>query len=120
MSGDGTIVVTGAAGFIGSAVARALLARGRRVVGIDNFDPFYGREVKGRNVAEVAAAAGAGGAWELVELDIAEGGAMQRMLESVRPEGVIHLAAKAGVRPSLADPAGYMRTNVVGTQMVLN
>lgn len=107
-----TIVVTGSAGFIGSHVVRALLARGDRVVGIDNFDPFYDVSLKRANVA-------AAGEHELVEADLCDAGAIRRVLERARPEGVIHLAAKAGVRPSIKDPIGYARVNVLGTQVVL-
>lgn len=107
-----TIVVTGSAGFIGSHVVWALLARGDRVVGIDNFDPFYDVSLKRANVA-------AAGEHELVEADLCDAGAIRRVLERARPEGVIHLAAKAGVRPSIKDPIGYARVNVLGTQVVL-
>src|SRR3954464_11051058 len=85
------VLVTGAAGFIGSHVVSALLARGQRVVGIDNFDPFYERTSKQRNWAE--AVAGASG-FEFVEADICDQAALARVLERWSPEGVIHLAAK--------------------------
>lgn len=110
----GAIVVTGSAGFIGSHVVRALSQRGARVVGLDNFDPFYDAALKRANVA----AAGEG--HELVEGDICDADAVRALLARVKPEGIIHLAAKAGVRPSLRDPAGYTRVNVVGTQVVLS
>lgn len=111
----GTVLVTGAAGFIGSHVSAALTASGRAVVGVDNYDPFYGRAIKDSNVARVRAA---GGSFELVEMDICDGEALSGLLMRVRPEGVIHLAAKAGVRPSIADPVGYARVNVLGTASV--
>lgn len=120
-----TAVVTGAAGFIGSSVAMALLQRGWRVVGIDNFDPFYSPEVKRANAAACAAAAtvsgggGRAGEFELVELDICDAGAMIAAVGEASPELVIHLAAKAGVRPSIEDPVGYARSNVLGTAIVL-
>jgi UDP-glucuronate 4-epimerase len=89
-------------------------------VGLDNFDPFYDRATKQRNIAAVGAAAGpAACRFELVEGDICDPPAMNELLERVKPAGIIHLAAKAGVRPSLSDPVGYMRTNVVGTQVLL-
>lgn len=109
----GTIIVTGSAGFIGSHLVKALGARGDRVVGVDNFDPFYDAALKRANAREA-------GDHELVEADICDEGAMRTLFERVRPEGVIHLAAKAGVRPSLRDPAGYARTNVLGTQVLLD
>lgn len=113
------VLVTGAAGFIGSHVASALIARGERVIGLDNFDPFYAPELKRRNVAAVERSAGAAGAWTLHEADICDAAAVARVMERERPEGVIHLAAKAGVRPSIADPVGYARANVLGTAVVL-
>jgi UDP-glucuronate 4-epimerase len=114
-----TILVTGAAGFIGSHVSDALLARGQRVVGLDNFDPFYDPEIKRRNVAEVRAGAKHAGDFELVEGDICDASLVRDLLARARPSGIIHLAAKAGVRPSIADPAGYSRTNVLGTSVLL-
>jgi UDP-glucuronate 4-epimerase len=107
------IVVTGSAGFIGSHVVRALLSRGDRVIGVDNFDPFYDAALKRAN-------ARAAGDHELVETDVCDSGALRRLFERARPDSIIHLAAKAGVRPSLKDPAGYARTNVLGTQVVLD
>ncbi len=108
------VLITGAAGFIGSHLAERLLARGDEVVGIDNFDPFYDRRVKERNL---------GGArqhrrFSFHEADILE---TDRFRQLLTPGTVIiHLAAKAGVRPSLQDPMGYLRANVTGTQSVLD
>jgi UDP-glucuronate 4-epimerase len=103
-------VVTGAAGFIGSHVCESLVARGDVVVGVDNFDPFYDRTIKERNLAALRGRAG----FQLRELDCAESG-----LPWDGVDGVIHLAAKAGVRPSLEDPAAYVRANVLATVQVL-
>lgn len=111
----GSIVVTGAAGFIGSHVAAALLERGERVVGIDNFDPYYPRETKEANVRRLRERGG----FELAELDVCEEAALAELLAREGAEGVVHLAAKAGVRPSVADPVGYTRANVLGTASVL-
>jgi UDP-glucuronate 4-epimerase len=114
------VLVTGAAGFLGSHTVEALLQRRQRVVGVDNFDAFYSRAAKARNIdACRATAQRTGGAFELVEADIADAGAMGAVFQRTRPEGVVHLAAKAGVRPSIQDPAGYARTNVTGTAVVL-
>lgn len=114
------ILVTGAAGFIGSHVSAALVARGERVVGVDNLDPFYDVSIKRRNLEAIRPRGATGaGSFEHVDADIRDAAAMQAIFERVRPAGLIHLAAKAGVRPSLADPAGYMLTNVVGTVNVL-
>lgn len=107
------MLVTGAAGFIGSHVAEALLASGDEVVGLDNFDPFYPRIMKERNLAEVRRQPG----FSFQEQDLLDVPALRALLT---PETVIvHLAAKAGVRPSLADPVGYARVNVTGTATVL-
>lgn len=107
------MLVTGAAGFIGSHLVEALSARGNEVVGIDNFDPFYPRAMKERNLAEVGSRAG----FSFREQDMLDVPALRALLT---PETVIvHLAAKAGVRPSLADPVGYSQANVTGTAAVL-
>lgn len=106
------VLVTGAAGFIGSHVVEALLDRGEEVVGVDNFDPFYGRPAKERNLRTALAHP----RFAFHDADILEADRLATFLE---PETVvIHLAAKAGVRPSLADPEGYMRANVEGTAAV--
>lgn len=115
------IIVTGAAGFIGSHLAQSLIARGAQVLGLDNFDPFYDLSIKQANQAATHAAAQTGpGSYTFAEVDLAEPDAFGIAAEGFRPTGVIHLAAKAGVRPSIEDPAGYCRANVTGTSEVLN
>lgn len=117
--GSSRIVVTGVAGFIGSHVAEALLARGDSVVGIDNFDRFYARGLKERTIAEVRQRAHElGAAFELIEGDVCDEAVMSRACAGA--SAVIHLAAKAGVRPSIEDPVGYVRANVLGTANVLH
>jgi len=115
LSTSAPILITGAAGFIGSHVAHALLARGDRVVGVDNLDPFYDESLKRQNLALLALSKG----FEHVLVDIRDANAMRDVFARAKPASVIHLAAKAGVRPSIADPAGYMHTNIVGTMNVL-
>lgn len=107
------ILVTGAAGFIGSHVTEALVARGDEVIGIDNFDPFYPRAVKERNLREIGERAG----FRFHELDMLDVDALAPLL--TRDTVLVHLAAKAGVRPSIADPIGYARANVSGTTTVM-
>jgi UDP-glucuronate 4-epimerase len=106
------VLVTGAAGFIGSHLVEALLARGDAVTGVDSFDPFYPRAVKEANLAAARRHPG----FEFRELDVLD---EARLAALLGPEVVVvHLAAKAGVRPSLADPAAYARANVEGTAAV--
>ena len=115
------ILITGAAGFIGSHLAEALVRSGRDVVGLDNFDAFYERTRKQRNVRaiEQAAATSQAGQFSLVEGDIRRAGDMAQLFASVTPQSVIHLAARAGVRPSIAQPALYTEVNVTGTVNLL-
>jgi UDP-glucuronate 4-epimerase len=112
------ILLTGAAGFIGSHLAERLCARGDEVVGLDNFDAFYARAVKQRNV-DAAARAG-GGRFSLLEGDIRDPAAVERAFAAARPEAVVHIAALAGVRPSLEDPVRYADVNVLGTQRLVD
>ncbi len=112
------VLVTGAAGFIGSHVAERLIGLGAEVVGLDNFDGFYERSIKEANIAACEAAAlRESGSFSLAEADLTDEDAVARSMAGC--EGVIHLAAKAGVRPSIEDPAGYATSNVVGTSVVL-
>jgi len=107
------VVLTGAAGFIGSHLVEALARRGDEVVGIDNFDPFYPRAMKEHNLVEMGSLPG----FTFREQDMLDVEALEGLLT---PDTVVvHLAAKAGVRPSLADPVGYVRANVTGTAAVL-
>jgi UDP-glucuronate 4-epimerase len=106
------VFVTGAAGFIGSHLVEALAARGDEVVGIDNFDPFYDRAMKEANLRDMQAPR-----FQFHEQDMLD---VPRTAALLTPDTVIvHLAAKAGVRPSIADPPGYARANVEGTAAVL-
>ncbi|WP_324718095.1 SDR family NAD(P)-dependent oxidoreductase [Carboxydochorda subterranea] len=109
------VLVTGGAGFIGSHLVDRLVERGDEVAVVDNFDPFYEPAVKRANIERHVAS----GAIVLFEADIRNRAAMEQIFWEVRPEIVLHLAAKAGVRPSLEDPRGYADVNVMGTVNLL-
>ena len=107
------VLVTGAAGFIGSHLVEALARREDQVVGIDNFDGFYPRAMKERNLRDMGRLPG----FAFHEQDMRD---VETLRARLTPDTVIvHLAARAGVRPSLADPLGYAEMNVVGTAAVL-
>jgi len=118
-SSNGPVLVTGAAGFIASHVCDALLARGDRVVALDNFEPFYDPAIKRRNIEEVRAAARSG-SFALIEGDVCDAALVGRLFREHRFAGVVHLAGRAGVRPSIDDPASYARANVEGTACVFH
>jgi len=115
MSAPERILVTGAAGFIGSSLVDKLLAEGREVVAYDSFDPYYPEEQKYRNLASAMAQPG----FELVRGDIRDVKTVEQVFEHGRFDGVVHLAALAGVRPSLQRPADYADVNVNGTTVLL-
>jgi UDP-glucuronate 4-epimerase len=104
-------IVTGGAGFIGSHLVDRLLAGGHEVTVVDNFDGFYPRALKEQNLA----AARGNPRFRLVELDIRDAPGAERLVGQVQPEAIVHLAARAGVRPSIEAPALYADVNVVGT-----
>lgn len=108
------VLVTGGAGFIGSHVADRLLADGCEVTVVDNFDPYYDPGVKWSNIRGHLGSR----RYRLVEVDIRDLAALESNLTG-RFDAIIHLAAKAGVRPSLIDPIAYQQVNVIGTQNLL-
>ena len=110
-----TALVTGAAGFIGSHVTDRLLADGWRVLAVDNFDPFYDPQQKRLNIALHLAHP----AYRLIEADVRDIRTLERAIDE-RVDVVVHLAAKAGVRPSIENPLGYQDVNVMGTQLLLD
>ncbi len=110
------VLLTGAAGFIGSHTCEQLVAQGHQVVGYDSFDDYlYPAADKRRNVAELTECLNPAD-FSLIEANICDPEALRSALEGV--DVVCHLAALAGVRPSLAEPAKYVRTNLEGTTIL--
>ncbi len=114
-SSAGAILVTGGAGFIGSHVAEALLKRGDTVIAVDNLNSFYDPAVKRRNVELLQGYPG----FSFEELELADDGAVQKLFGRHRITRVAHIAARAGVRPSIQDPLLYEQANVRGTLTLL-
>lgn len=111
----GPVLVTGAAGFIGSHVVERLLADGHTVLGVDNFDPFYARAIKERNLE----AARAHREFHFREGDLRNAAFLRQLFAEARPGAVVHMAARAGVRPSIQQPEAYYDLNVMGTVRLL-
>jgi UDP-glucuronate 4-epimerase len=109
------VLLTGGAGFIGSHVAEALLRRGLQLSVIDCFDDFYSPAAKRANLEEVRKV----GNFSFRELDLCDFDALHQALSDLRPDAIIHLAARAGVRPSIENPQLYERVNVGGTVNLL-
>jgi UDP-glucuronate 4-epimerase len=109
------VLVTGSAGFIGSAVAQRLLGRGDRVVGVDNLNDYYDPALKRARLARVAATA----PFENHVIDIQDRAALEHLFEREQPQRVVHLAAQAGVRYSLTHPQTYVDANITGFLNVL-
>jgi len=109
------ILVTGGAGFIGSHVTRRLLGRGERITCLDDFNDFYDPALKRTNTAAFTGRDD----WRLVEGDIRDAALVDRLFAENRFDAVIHLAARAGVRPSLAEPILYEDVNCIGTLRLL-
>jgi UDP-glucuronate 4-epimerase len=115
------ILVTGAAGFIGSAVCNALLRRGDNVTGIDNLSDYYSVSLKKARLRKIKESVGAGHAGDFTfkKLNIANQSEMENLFDSNRFEGVINLAAQPGVRYSIENPHAYVDSNIVGFLNVL-
>jgi UDP-glucuronate 4-epimerase len=111
------ILVTGAAGFIGAAVAQRLLARGERVIGLDCVNDYYDPSLKAARLAQLTQQAG----FSFFKLDLADQGSLETMATQLGGEidGIVHLAAQAGVRYSLTNPLAYVASNLVGHMTVL-
>ena len=115
MSRAGTVLVTGAAGFIGSTLVDALLAEGREVVGLDSFDSFYAESEKQQNIEAASKSA----CFRMVRGDVRDADLLRTLLAETRFDCIVHLAALAGVRPSLERPSAYADVNVSGTSTLL-
>jgi UDP-glucuronate 4-epimerase len=109
-----TILVTGGAGFIGSHVVRGLLQTGTTVAILDDFNDFYDPQIKRANVKAF------NGQAEVIEADIRNASAMKDVVGRGGYDSIIHIAARAGVRPSVQNPSAYIETNVVGTYNLLD
>jgi nucleoside-diphosphate-sugar epimerase len=108
------ILVTGGAGFIGGHLCRRLINNKHRITAVDNFDPFYARTIKKESIEDLPRRT-----FTLIEMDVCNTDAILRALRGQDVDAVIHLAGRAGVRPSLEAPMAYARTNVGGTQSML-
>ncbi len=107
-------LLTGAAGFIGAYAARALLARGESVLGLDNFNDYYEPQLKRDRTAALCPSL------ELITADVADGAALEAAFAGFRPQRVLHLAAQAGVRYSIQNPLAYAHSNLAGFAQVLD
>jgi UDP-glucuronate 4-epimerase len=112
-----TTLITGGAGFIGSSLIDKLLQENpqKAILNIDNFDPFYPREIKEQNMSEHLQFPN----YQFIEANINSVADLQKATDGVEIDCIVHLAAKAGVRPSIQDPQSYFQTNVMGTLNLL-
>ncbi|SMO32718.1 Nucleoside-diphosphate-sugar epimerase [Saccharicrinis carchari] len=109
------ILVTGCAGFIGSHLSQTLLKKGYKVVGVDNFDPFYKRTMKEGNLSEFRHHPN----FSFYELDLCDEARVKEKL-SEKFDCIVHLAAKAGVRPSIENPQAYIDNNISATRILID
>ena len=112
------VLLTGAAGFIGAALSIRLLKRGDQVIGLDNLNDYYDPSLKQARLRQVEAAASPG-AWRFEHLALEDEQALMTLFAEERPQVVVNLAAQAGVRYSLENPAAYIQSNLVGFGHVL-
>jgi len=108
-----TVLVTGAAGFIGAALSKRLLQRGDRVVGLDNLNDYYDPNLKQASLRQVEDVAPKG-AWRFERLALVDSDALTRLFADECPQVVVNLAAQAGVCYSIENPAVYLQSNLVG------
>ena len=113
------ILITGVAGFIGAAVAEVLLQRGEAVVGIDNLNSYYDPALKQARLQRLEQSPGGVDRFRFLCLELEDGAGMAELFSAQRPRRVVHLAAQAGVRYSLENPAAYIQSNLVGFGHIL-
>ena len=113
-----TVLVTGAAGFIGAALSQRLLQRGDRVVGLDNLNDYYDPALKQARLRQIEAAA-LTGTWRFEQMALEDSEALMGLFAEEKPDVVVNLAAQAGVRYSLENPAAYIQSNLVGFGHIL-
>ena len=118
MTARAPILVTGVAGFIGAAVAEQLLARGERVIGLDNLNAYYDPALKRARLERLEGLAPTG-AFRFHRLDLVDTEAVAALFAAERPARVLHLAAQAGVRHSIDNPSLYIQSNLVGFGSIL-
>lgn len=109
------ILVTGVAGFIGAALTKRLLARGEKIIGIDNLNDYYDVQLKKDRLATLSSESG----FKFIKLDVADREKISSLFETHKPERVVHLAAQAGVRYSIENPHAYVDSNLVGFVNIL-
>ena len=112
------VVVSGAAGFIGAALVQRLLAQGDRVIGIDNLNDYYDPSLKRARLAQIEAAS-LKTSWTFYPIALEDGAGIEELFRAEKPQVVVNLAAQAGVRYSLENPAAYIQANLVGFGHIL-
>ena len=117
--GNETILVTGAAGFIGAALVKALLTLDFKVIGIDNLNDYYSTSLKRSRLTEIEKVSTINGEWFFHEIHIEDDKVLQDIINRYKPQVFVHLAAQAGVRYSITNPAAYIQSNLVGFANVL-
>ena len=117
---DNTILVTGVAGFIGSAVVEKLLSNGEKVIGIDNLNSYYDQNLKNdrlKNIEKISSTSN--GTWKFEKIELEDTSKLKNIFKTYKPEIVINLAAQAGVRFSIENPHSYILSNLVGFGNIL-
>lgn len=110
------ILITGGAGFIGSSLADRLLSEGKNIICVDNFSDYYDISLKEKNILQASLIP----AYKLYRTDIEDKDALEKIFQENQIDAIVHLAARAGVRPSIKAPADYVKTNILGTVNLLD